>query len=182
MQKARLHRSRARLFRVAARLRGLCLGHLIGDGDGDGSGFDEVAGAVDDYGAEKVWGEGQVVALAEELEMGLVLVPEVPFDLEGDCGLFAYMERRFRSNKFTVIVVAEGAGQHLFEEESKIKDASGNIKHQDIGVFLKDRIGEFFQSKGTEVTIKYIDPSYIIRSSAANSAASSPPVPARISR
>jgi len=101
-------------------------------------------------------------------EVNFLLVPELPFKLEGEAGFLKLLERRLKAKQHAVIVVAEGAGQHLFEEESKIKDASGNIKHQDIGVFLKDQIGEFFQSKGTEVTIKYIDPSYIIRSAPAN--------------
>lgn len=48
------------------------------------------------------------------------------------------------------------------------KDASGNIQHEDIGVFLKEKIAEYFKDK-SPVTIKYIDPSYIIRCAPANS-------------
>jgi 6-phosphofructokinase 1 len=66
-----------------------------------------------------------------------------------------------------VIVVSEGAGQHLMEG-SDATDASGNKRFGDIGLFLKDRIGQFFKSRRTEVNVKYIDPSYIVRSVPAN--------------
>jgi 6-phosphofructokinase 1 len=101
-------------------------------------------------------------------EVNFLLVPELPFKLEGRDGFLKLLERRLKAKQHAVIVVAEGAGQHLFEEESNVRDASGNIKHQDIGIFLKDRIGDYFHERGTEVTIKYIDPSYIIRSAPAN--------------
>jgi 6-phosphofructokinase 1 len=101
-------------------------------------------------------------------EVNFLLVPELPFKLEGREGFLKLLERRLKAKQHAVIVVAEGAGQHLFAEESSVRDASGNIKHQDIGIFLKDRIGEYFHEQGTEVTIKYIDPSYIIRSAPAN--------------
>jgi len=97
----------------------------------------------------------------------LVLVPELPFDLEGGNGLFAYLEGRFAKKKSTVIVVAEGAGQaHL--EAGSARDASGNVKLGDIGVFLKDAIAARFKGK-VDLTLKYIDPSYIIRSAPAGS-------------
>ncbi|WP_088340620.1 ATP-dependent 6-phosphofructokinase [Robiginitalea sediminis] len=101
-------------------------------------------------------------------EVNFVLVPELPFRLDGDNGLLKLLEHRLKIKKHAVIVVAEGAGQYLFEKGETVKDASGNIKHQDIGVLLKDRIGAHFKALQTEVTIKYIDPSYIIRSAPAN--------------
>lgn len=101
-------------------------------------------------------------------EVNFLLVPELPFRMEGEGGLLKLIENRLKVKKHAVIVVAEGAGQHLFEEESTVRDASGNIKHQDIGIFLKERIGEHFRQLGSEATIKYIDPSYIIRSAPAN--------------
>ena len=67
-----------------------------------------------------------------------------------------------------LIVVAEGAGQYFFDGSRNEADASGNIKHKDIGIFLKDKITEEFESKNFPHTIKYIDPSYIIRSAPAN--------------
>ena len=72
-----------------------------------------------------------------------------------------------QQKKHAVIVVAEGAGQHLFEHRKGVKDASGNVKHEDIGVFLKEKIAEHF--KNVPISIKYIDPSYIIRCAPANS-------------
>jgi 6-phosphofructokinase 1 len=101
-------------------------------------------------------------------EVNFLLVPELPFQLEGEHGFFNLLARRLKAKQHAVIVVAEGAGQHLFETHSDVRDASGNIKHKDIGVFLKDRIEAYFKSRRTEVTIKYIDPSYIIRSAPAN--------------
>jgi 6-phosphofructokinase 1 len=101
-------------------------------------------------------------------EVNFLLVPELPFQLEGENGLLALLERRLNEKHHAVIVVAEGAGQHLFETDSEVRDASGNVKHKDIGVFLTSQIGAYFKAQQTEVTIKYIDPSYIIRSAPAN--------------
>ncbi|QQR88598.1 MAG: ATP-dependent 6-phosphofructokinase [Myxococcales bacterium] len=94
--------------------------------------------------------------------VNLVLVPEVPFDLEGDSGLYRYLEKRFSKAKSTVIVVAEGAGQHHLPSE-KSTDASGNKKLGDIGTFLKQQIEKTFAYR-KNLTLKYIDPSYMIRS------------------
>lgn len=100
-------------------------------------------------------------------EVNLVLVPELPFDLEGENGLFAAVKQRLEQRKHCLIVVAEGAGQNLFNGVERRVDASGNVLHEDIGVFLKDKIVEHFKKEGIEVTVKYIDPSYIIRSAPA---------------
>jgi len=92
------------------------------------------------------------------------LVPEIPFTLERFLGeLRCRLERRGHA----VIVVAEGAGQSLMESTLE-RDASGNIKYGDIGTFLRDQIKEHFKRTGTEISIKYIDPSYTIRSMPAN--------------
>jgi 6-phosphofructokinase 1 len=88
------------------------------------------------------------------------LVPEVPFTLER---FLSALQERLARRSHAVIVVAEGAGQDLMAT-SQQRDASGNVKYGDIGVFLRDRITEYFKRIGTEVTLKYIDPSYIIRS------------------
>ena len=66
--------------------------------------------------------------------------------------------------EYVVIVAAEGAGQDLMEVNQTKADASGNRRLGDIGVFLKDKINEFFRKRRIEVNLKYIDPSYIIRS------------------
>jgi 6-phosphofructokinase 1 len=101
--------------------------------------------------------------------VNFVLVPEMKFDLNGDTGFLNALENRLDLKHHAVIVVAEGAGQDLFDKDkSEIKDASGNIQHSDIGILLKDKIKNHFDSKDKRVIIKYIDPSYIIRSAPAN--------------
>lgn len=100
-------------------------------------------------------------------EVNLVLVPEMEFDLEGENGLMETIRKRLERKHHCVIVVAEGAGQFLFNKTEVRKDASGNILHDDIGVFLKEAIKNHFQKINMEVPVKYIDPSYIIRSAPA---------------
>jgi 6-phosphofructokinase 1 len=115
------------------------------------------------------------IAANSTLATGVVnfcLVPEQKFYLEGRNGLFQLLEERLNERGHAVIVIAEGAGQHYFKPEpgtSADKDASGNVKLGDIGVFLRDQIRSHFKQKNMPITLKYIDPSYIIRASAANS-------------
>ncbi len=96
------------------------------------------------------------------------LVPEVPFELDGPDGLLALVERRVRDKRHAVIVVAEGAGQYFFERMEVRRDASGNVKLGDIGLFLKERLTAHFAGLNYPVNLKYIDPSYLIRSAQAN--------------
>ncbi len=108
-------------------------------------------------------------ALASQ-DVNYVLVPEIPFDLEGQHGLFSILKKRLERRRHAVIVAAEGAGQHFFgNEDERGKDSSGNTKLGDIGIFLKEKIAQHFKSVNFKVNIKYIDPSYIIRSA--------PPIP-----
>ncbi|MCU0598364.1 MAG: ATP-dependent 6-phosphofructokinase [Desulfobacterales bacterium] len=106
-------------------------------------------------------------ALAQQ-DVNFVLIPEIEFSLEGQNGLLAKLENRLQTRKHAVILVAEGAGQIFFEQAEKAYDASGNVKLFDIGIFLKDNLGAYFKSKGTEISLKYIDPSYMVRSLPAN--------------
>lgn len=99
-------------------------------------------------------------------EANFVLIPEVPFDLEGPNGFLAYLEKRLRARHHAVIVVAEGAGQNLLTNEGGTDD-SGNKKLADIGVYLRDKMAAYFKSIGMHINLKYIDPSYQIRSSPA---------------
>lgn len=101
-------------------------------------------------------------------EVNFVLIPEAPFDLYGPRGFLKVLRKRLEERHHAVVVVAEGAGQEFFDPEYAEKDASGNIKYQDIGIYLKEKIREEFSAKGFSHTIKYIDPSYIIRSAPAN--------------
>jgi 6-phosphofructokinase 1 len=97
-----------------------------------------------------------------------VLVPEVPFDLEGKRGLLQELKKRLAERNHALIVVAEGTGQDLIQRTQTGSDASGNRKLGDIGTFLRDAITDYFGKEGIEINIKYIDPSYIIRSMPAN--------------
>jgi 6-phosphofructokinase 1 len=99
-------------------------------------------------------------------EANFVLIPEVPFELDGPNGLLHHLEERLRSRHHAVIVVAEGAGQDLLESEGGTDD-SGNRKLADIGVYLKDKMAAYFKSIGLHINLKYIDPSYMIRSAPA---------------
>jgi 6-phosphofructokinase 1 len=93
-------------------------------------------------------------------QVNFCLVPEVPFTLEG---FLSALQQRLERRRHAVIVVAEGAGQDLMAA-SQDRDASGNVKYADIGLFLRDTITGYFKRIGMEVTLKYIDPSYTIRS------------------
>jgi 6-phosphofructokinase 1 len=92
------------------------------------------------------------------------LVPEVPFTLEG---FLRALKERLEQRGHAVIVAAEGAGQELMGKTGE-HDASGNIKYGDIGIFLRDTIKDYFRCEGMEINLKYIDPSYTIRSMPSN--------------
>jgi 6-phosphofructokinase 1 len=128
----------------------------------------EAIGARNGIGLVKLMGResGFIAAYATlaNSEVNFCLVPEVSFSL--DIFLKA-LEERLKSRGHALIVAGEGAGQQLMEER-RDQDASGNIRFGDIGLFLKDQILSYFKKMGMEVNLKYIDPSYIIRSMPAN--------------
>jgi 6-phosphofructokinase 1 len=100
-------------------------------------------------------------------DVNFCLIPEVAFTLEGPGGFLQQLETRLRRRRHAVIVVAEGAGQPLMSADPRT-DASGNILYEDIGVYLKNRIADYFRRIDMPASVKYIDPSYIIRSKPAN--------------
>ncbi|SLM30501.1 6-phosphofructokinase 6 [Desulfamplus magnetovallimortis] len=106
-------------------------------------------------------------ALAQQ-DANFVLIPEIEMDLHGESGFLCSLEKRLIERKHAVIVVAEGAGQKFFSDQKTEYDPSGNIKLKDIGVFLKNEIIAWFKEKNIPVSLKYIDPSYMIRSLPAN--------------
>lgn len=108
-------------------------------------------------------------ALAQN-DANFVLIPEVPFDLDGEKGFLVMLEKRLLDRGHCVVLAAEGAGQELFSRagDHVETDASGNIRLLDIGVLLKERIESHFRKASMEVNVKYIDPSYMIRSVPAN--------------
>jgi len=100
-------------------------------------------------------------------DVNYVLIPEMDFDLHGEKGFLTVLKKRLERKNHAVIVVAEGAGQFFFED-SNDKDASGNKRYEDIGLYIKDKISEEFKTSNFRHTLKYIDPSYILRSAPAN--------------
>ena len=96
------------------------------------------------------------------------LIPEVPFKLDGPKGFLAALKERVLRRKHAVIVVAEGAGQDLIPGDSGKQDASGNVKFQDIGSYLRERIEVYFKAEKIPIVFRYLDPSYQIRSRYAN--------------
>jgi 6-phosphofructokinase 1 len=128
----------------------------------------EAEGARNGIGLVKLMGRdsGFIAAFSvlANNQVNFCLVPEVPFTLER---FLVELRKRLELKHHAVIVVAEGAGQELMEKTCE-RDASGNIKYCDIGVFLRDSIKEYFKKIGMEISLKYIDPSYTIRSQRAN--------------
>jgi 6-phosphofructokinase 1 len=132
----------------------------------------EARGAWNGIGLVKLMGRhsGFIASHAclANADANFCLIPEVPFTLEGRGGFLEALEERLHSRHHAVVVVAEGAGQELLERSGDQRDASGNKKLEDIGLFLKDRMQSYFKQRDVSTTIKYIDPSYIVRSLPAN--------------
>ena len=131
-----------------------------------GSAHVEATGAPNGIGLVKLMGRysGFIAATAAlvKRDANFVLIPESDFDIDGPHGLLAELERRILARKHAVIVVAEGAGQHYCGADGC--DESGNPRLGDIGLHLKQQISDHFRSRGLELNLKYMDPSYLIRS------------------
>lgn len=132
----------------------------------------EAQGAMNGIGLLRLMGrDSGFIACYSAIAAGnvdFVLIPEVPFALEGERGLLEALRYKLAKRKSAVIVVAEGAGQDLMHIDASKTDASGNKKLGDIGLFLRDKINAFFRERRIDVSLKYIDPSYLIRSVPAN--------------
>ncbi|HTR93444.1 MAG TPA: ATP-dependent 6-phosphofructokinase [Trebonia sp.] len=100
-------------------------------------------------------------------DVDFVLIPELPFSLDGDTGFLAKLRHRVRRQGHAVVVVAEGAGQDLFEYDGAV-DASGNARLADVGALLRQRIIDDYAAAGEELSLRYVDPGYAIRSVPAN--------------
>jgi 6-phosphofructokinase 1 len=138
----------------------------------------EATGAYHGIGMVKLMGrESGFIAAEASLalkEVNFVLIPEEPFELEGEYGFLNRLRERLESRGHAVIVVAEGAGQdlcgkELATEDEQITDASGNPVLGDICDLLQEKIKSYFKERHMDLTLKFIDPSYIIRSVPANS-------------
>ncbi|MBK8806905.1 MAG: ATP-dependent 6-phosphofructokinase [Bacteroidales bacterium] len=101
-------------------------------------------------------------------DVNYVIIPEMDFDLDGPNGFLTVLRNRLERKHHVLIAVAEGAGQFFFEHSKNIKDASGNTAYEDIGLYIRDKIHEYLTGVGIPHSLKYIDPSYILRSSPAN--------------
>jgi len=124
----------------------------------------EAKGARNGIGLVKLMGResgfiSTYAALAYS-DVNFCLIPEVPFTLES---FLKALHERLEKRGHAVVVVAEGAGQDILGKTGE-KDASGNVRFQDIGIFLRDQINAYFKRRGLEFSLKYIDPSYTIRS------------------
>lgn len=133
----------------------------------------EARGAWNGIGLVKLMGRhsGFIAAHASlaNNDVNYCLVPEVALPLDGERGLLRALEERLVRRHHAVIVIAEGAGQELVESpDGQRFDPSGNLRLNDIGAFLRDRIVRHFADRGLEATVKYLDPSYTIRSLPAN--------------
>ena len=128
----------------------------------------EAMGARNGIGLVKLMGrESGFIAAHAALassDVNYCLVPEVPFTMEA---FLKILKERLELRHHAVIVAAEGAGQELMEKTNQ-QDASGNIRLEDIGIFLKEKIKEYLSGVGMQFSLKYIDPSYTIRSMPAN--------------
>jgi len=101
-------------------------------------------------------------------DVNFTLVPEVSFKLDGPNGFLTALKERIQNRDHALVVVAEGAGQDLLDKGRNERDASGNVKIQDIGLFMREHIEAYFKAEKIPVVMRYIDPSYLIRSSPAN--------------
>lgn len=132
----------------------------------------EAKGAWNGIGLVKLMGRHSGFIAAEAClannDANFCLLPEVRFTLDGRGGLLERLEQRLEQSHHAVIVVGEGAGQELMQREAEARDASGNILLADIGRFLHQRIAEHLTHRGIPTAVKYIDPSYMIRSVPAN--------------
>ncbi|MCP3926019.1 MAG: ATP-dependent 6-phosphofructokinase [Desulfobacterales bacterium] len=134
-------------------------GHIEAKGYRNGIGIIKLMGRYSGFIAANA-------ALGEQ-NVNFVLIPEVDFDFDGKNGLLGKLEKRLEKRSHAVIVVAEGAGQKYFDNKKRY-DKSGNILLDDIGTRLQQEIKKYFKRKKIQISIKYIDPSYMIRSVPAN--------------
>ncbi|KAL6200841.1 hypothetical protein ACLB2K_024556 [Fragaria x ananassa] len=137
----------------------------------------EAESAVNGIGLVKLMGRstGHIAlhATLSSRDVDCCLIPETEFYLEGKGGLFEFMEQRLRENGHAVLVVAEGAGQDIIprnEAQKQERDESGNPVFLDVGQWLKSELKNWWSRDHPNelVTVKYIDPTYMIRAVPAN--------------
>jgi 6-phosphofructokinase 1 len=137
----------------------------------------EARGALNGVGLVKLMGrDSGFITCAASLasrDVNFCLIPEVEWELEGEHGLLSRLRQRVAERRHAVIAIAEGCGRMLVDEKSE-RDASGNVRYgaddADIGVRLRDAIAKDFKARSMPLSLKYIDPSYMIRSVPPNAA------------
>lgn len=140
----------------------------------------EATGVINGVGLIKLMGRdsGYIAMKASLAHQGVdfCLVPENPYELNGPNGLYVQIYEKVKSQGHAVVVVAEGAETGLINPDERFtkqadKDGSGNTKLEDIGLILKDRIVKVIKEKyDFTINLKYLDPTYLIRSPPANAA------------
>eukprot|EP00277_Geminigera_cryophila_P010553 CAMPEP_0179411468 /NCGR_PEP_ID=MMETSP0799-20121207/3916_1 /TAXON_ID=46947 /ORGANISM="Geminigera cryophila, Strain CCMP2564" /LENGTH=462 /DNA_ID=CAMNT_0021183545 /DNA_START=1 /DNA_END=1386 /DNA_ORIENTATION=+ len=106
-----------------------------------------------------------VMATLASNDVDICLIPEGPFDVDKLC---TYIGQRLDRHGHCIIVIAEGAGTEHFKDADLGVDASGNRRLPDVGLWLKEQIRSWWQEHGRAIQVRYIDPSYQLRSVSAN--------------
>jgi 6-phosphofructokinase 1 len=142
--------------------RAINAAHVEAESNENGIGFVKLMGRYSGYIA--------MYATLASRDVDCCLIPESPFYLEGEGGLFEFIERRLKDHGHMVIVLAEGAGQDLMckSMESTPMDASGNKLLKDVGLWLSQSIKDHFKKNKMVMNLKYIDPTYMIRAVPSN--------------
>jgi 6-phosphofructokinase 1 len=99
------------------------------------------------------------IAMNASMASGVVdvcLIPEIKFTTDK---LLEFVGRILDNKGHCVVCVAEGAGQDILDGSERT-DLSGNPILSDIGTYLRDLFKKAFPTRD----VKYIDPSYMIRS------------------
>ncbi len=101
-------------------------------------------------------------------EADFVLIPELEFGIDGSHGLLSRVEQKIAAQGYAIVVMAEGAGQSLFDGQPDNFDASGNRLQHDIGSLLREKVEQHFRSRKIPLLFRYFDPGYSIRAVPAN--------------
>lgn len=137
----------------------------------------EAESAVNGIGLVKLMGRSTghiaVHSTLSSRDVDCCLIPENNFYLEGKGGLFEFLEDKLKQNGHAVVVVAEGAGQDIIpitDAQKEERDESGNPVFLDVGVWLKSELKKWWERDhpGELFTVKYVDPTYMIRAVPAN--------------
>ena len=105
-------------------------------------------------------------------DVNVCLIPESKFNLYGEKGLLKFIFKRLAVKNHCLIVVAEGSASAVLDlniSDTGLKDKSGNLILPDIGDILKKEIRTYANDNNIDVTLKYLDPTYMIRGCPANS-------------